>query len=59
MINDNSELTLYNQNIEFNNISIGHIESKSSSSLNGKINHTNYKDWNLGLVYSSLTDYLF
>ena len=31
LINDNSELTLYNQNIEFNNISIGHIESNSSS----------------------------
>ena len=53
LINDNSELTLYNQNIEFNNISIGHIDSKSSSSLNGKINHTNYKDWNLGLLFQS------
>ena len=53
LINDNSELTLYNQNIEFNNISIGHIESNSSSSLNGKINHTDYKDWNLGLVFQS------
>ena len=52
-IDDNSELTLYNQNIEFNNISIGHIESNSSSSLNGKINHTDYKDWNLGLVFQS------
>ncbi len=53
LINDNSELILYNQNIEFNNISIGHIDSKSSSSLNGKINHTNYKDWNLGLLFQS------
>ena len=53
LINDNSELTLYNQNIEFNNISIGHIDSKSSSYLNGKINHTNYKDWNLGLLFQS------
>ena len=53
LINDNSELTLYNQNIEFNNISIGHIESNSSSFLNGKINHTDYKDWNLGLVFQS------
>jgi hypothetical protein len=53
LINDNSELTLYNQNIEFNNISISHTESNSFSSLNGKINHTNYKDWNLGLVFQS------
>ena len=53
LINDNSELTLYNQNIEFNNISIGHIESNSSSFLNGKINHTDYKDWTLGLVFQS------
>jgi len=52
-MNDNSELTLYNQNIEFNNISIGHIDSKTSSSLNGKIYHTNYKDWNLGLIFQS------
>ena len=53
LINDNSELTLYNQNIELNNISISHTESNSSSSLNGKINHTNYNDWNLGLVFES------
>ena len=53
LINDNSELTLYNQNIEFNNISIGHIESNSSSFLNGKINHTDYKDWSLDLVFQS------
>ena len=53
LINDNSELTLYNQNIELNNISIGHIESNSSSFLNGKINHTDYKDWSLDLVFQS------
>ena len=53
LINDNSELTLYNQNIEFNNISLTHTDSNSFSSLNGKINHTNYKDWNLGLVFES------
>ena len=53
LIDDNSELTLYNQNIELNNISIGHIESNSSSFLNGKINHTDYKDWSLDLVFQS------
>ena len=53
LINNNSELTLYNQNIEFNNILITHTESNTFSSLNGNINHTNYNDWNLGLVFES------
>ena len=53
LINDNSELTLYNQNIEFKNISVGHIDSNSFSSLNGKITHSDYKDWNLDLVLQS------
>ena len=53
LINNNSELTLYNQNIEFNNILITHTESNSFSSLNGNINHINYNDWNLGLVFES------
>ena len=53
LINDNSELTLYNQNIEFKNISVGHIDLNSFSSLNGKITHSDYKDWNLDLVLQS------
>ena len=53
LINDNSELTLYNQNIEFKNISVGHIDLNSFSSLNGKITHSDYKDWNLDLVFQS------
>ena len=53
LINDNSELTLYNQNIEFKNISVGHIDSNSFSSLNGKITHSDYNDWNLDLVFQS------
>ena len=53
LINNNSELTLYNQNIEFNNILITHAESNTFSSLNGNINHTNYNDWNLDLVFES------
>jgi len=53
LINNNSELTLYNQNIKFNNILITHTESDSFSSLNGNINHTNYNDWNLDLVFES------
>ena len=53
LIDDNSLLTLYNQNIEFNDVSISHNESNSSSSLNGKITHSDYKDWNLSLVFQS------
>ena len=53
LINNNSELTLYNQNIEFTNILITHSESDSFSSLDGNINHTNYNDWNLDLVFES------
>ena len=53
LINNNSEITLYNQNIELNNILITHTESNSFSSLNGNINHVNYNDWNLGLVFES------
>jgi len=53
LINNNSELILYNQNIEFTNILITHSESDSFSSLDGNINHTNYNDWNLDLVFES------
>ena len=53
LIDDNSEITLLNQNIEFNNISISDSETNSISELNGKINHLNYKDWNLDLIFKS------
>ena len=57
LIDDNSEITLLNQNIEFNNISISDSETNSISELNGKINHLNYKDWNLDLTF--ISDRLF
>ena len=53
LINNNSELILYNQNIEFTNILITHSESDSFSSLDGNINHTNFNDWNIDLVFES------
>ena len=53
LIDDNSEITLLNQNIEFNDISISDSETNSISELNGKINHVNYKDWNLDLIFKS------
>ena len=53
LIDDNSEITLLNQNIEFNDISISDSETNSISELNGKINHLNYKDWNLDLIFKS------
>ena len=53
MINDNSEITLFNQNFEFKNILINDSGTNSSSLLNGKITHSDYKDWNLDLVFSS------
>ena len=53
IINDNSEITLFNQNFEFKNILINDSDTNSSSLLNGKITHSDYKDWNLDLVFSS------
>ena len=52
-ISENSEIILYNQDFEFNEIVINHNESKTTSILNGKISHTNYKDWNLDLNFES------
>ena len=53
LLSDNSEITLFNQNFEMNNISIGTADSESRTSLNGKIFHENYKNWNLDLAFKS------
>ena len=53
LLSDNSEITLFNQNFEINNISIGTADSESRTSLNGKIFHENYKNWNLDLAFKS------
>ena len=52
-IAENSKIILYNQDFEFNDIIINHNESKTTSKLNGKISHINYKDWNLNLSFDS------
>ena len=53
LLSDNSEITLFNQNFEINNISIRTADSESITSLNGKILHENYKNWNLDLAFKS------
>ena len=58
LLSDKSEITLYNQNFELNNISIKTINSESITSLNGKIFHKDYKNWNLDLAFKSDRLYL-
>ena len=53
LLSDNSEITLYNQNFELNNISITTLDSESITSLNGRIFHEDYKNWNLDLAFQS------
>ena len=53
LLSDNSQITLYNQNFELNNISLGTIDSESKTTLNGKIFHKDYKNWNLDLAFKS------
>ena len=53
LLSDNSQITLYNQNFELNNISLGTIDSESKTTLNGKIFHEDYKNWNLDLAFQS------
>ena len=53
LLSDNSEITLYNQNFELNNISITTLDSESITSLNGRIFHENYNNWNLDLAFQS------
>ena len=52
LLSDKSEITLYNQNFELNNVSIKTIDSESITSLNGKIFHEDYKNWNLDLAFN-------
>jgi hypothetical protein len=58
LLSNKSEITLYNQNFELNNISIKTIDSESITSLNGKIFHKDYKNWNLDLAFKSDRLYL-
>ena len=53
LLSDNSQITLYNQNFELNNISLGTVDLESKTTLNGKIFHKDYKNWNLDLAFQS------
>ena len=53
LLSDNSQITLYNQNFELNNISLGTVDLESKTILNGKIFHKDYKNWNLDLAFKS------
>ena len=53
LLSDNSQITLYNQNFELNNISLGTVDLESKTILNGKIFHKDYKNWNLDLAFQS------
>ncbi len=53
LLSDNSQIILYNQNFELNNISLGTVDLESKTTLNGKIFHKDYKNWNLDLAFKS------
>ena len=53
LLSDKSEIDLYNQNFEFNNVSINTDSNSSSTSLEGRITHQDFKKWNLDLDFKS------
>ena len=52
-LSENSEIDLYNQNFEFNNVNIKTESNDLPTSLVGKITHQDYKNWNLDLDFQS------
>ncbi len=52
-LSENSEIDLYNQNFEFNNVKIQTESNNLPTSLLGKITHQDYKNWNLDLDFQS------
>lgn len=52
-IENESIISLYNQNIQLNNISILHPETNTSALLNGFVSHSDFKDWNIDLDFVS------
>ncbi len=52
-LSENSEIDLYNQNFEFNNVNIQTESNNLPTSLVGKITHKDYKNWNLDLDFQS------
>ena len=52
-LSEKSEIDLYNQNFEFNNVNINTDSNSYSTSLEGKITHQDFKNWNLDLDFKS------
>jgi len=52
-LSEKSEIDLYNQIFEFNNVNINTYSNSSSTSLVGKISHQDFKNWNLDLDFKS------
>ena len=52
-LSENSEIDLYNQNFEINNVNINSESNNSPTSLEGKITHQDFKNWNLDLDFKS------
>ena len=52
-LSENSEIDLYNQNFEINNVDINSESNNSPTSLEGKITHQDFKNWNLDLDFKS------
>ena len=53
LLSEESEIDLYNQNFEFNNVNINTDSNSYSTSLKGKITHQDFKNWNLDLDFKS------
>ncbi len=58
LLSEESEIDLYNQNFEFNNVNINTDSNSYSTSLKGKITHQDFKNWNLDLDFKSDRLYL-
>ena len=52
-IENESIISLYNQNIQLNNISILHPETNTYGLLNGIVSHSDFKHWNIDLDFVS------
>ena len=53
LLSEESEIDLYNQNFEFNNVNINTDSNSSSTLLEGKITHQDFKNWNLDMDFKS------
>jgi len=53
LLSENSEIDLYNQNFELNNVSILTESNKLPTTVVGRITHQDYKNWSLDLDFQS------